>query len=148
MALAVLDVVSEMIRATIVERRVMAKRLDTPRPLVRPSPMVSARPVSERSVPSAMPEPKSRIVPQSILTASFQLRVKRRSDQLIGSTTNASGPRKSPDRPTPPLEPLLRRRRAPLAALSSVLYVPPRPYVLAQETLLSPILLLASKYSD
>src|SRR5687768_16833957 len=86
---AVLEVVSEIIRATIVERRVMAKRLDTLRPLVRPSPIVSASPVSDSSVPSAIPAPKSRIVPQSILTASFQLRVKRRSDQLIGSTNRS-----------------------------------------------------------
>ena len=102
----------------------MAKQAREAEGLGHALPMVSARPVSESSVPSAMPQPKSRIVPQSILTASFQFRVKRRSDQFIGSTNNASGPRKSP---------IVRRLLSNLSSAgdstsrcsSSVLYVPP-----------------------
>jgi hypothetical protein len=46
--------------------------------------MISARPVSESSVPSAMPQPKRMTVPQSMREASFQFIVKRRSGQFSG----------------------------------------------------------------
>jgi hypothetical protein len=61
-----------------------ASRLVKPRASAMPLPRVSASPLSESSVPSAMPLPKRMMVPQSILAASFQLRVKRRSAQLTG----------------------------------------------------------------
>jgi hypothetical protein len=54
---------------------VIETRLETFRVLARPSPRVLARPVSYIREPRAMPAPKSRMVPQSIRDAWFQLRV-------------------------------------------------------------------------
>jgi hypothetical protein len=82
--LAVLLVVSEIRMATTVAMTVIPSRLVTPKALVTPSPMVLASPVLESNEPRVMPAPKSRMVPQSMRTASFQVRVKRRSDQLTG----------------------------------------------------------------
>ena len=71
MALAVLDVVSEIRMAMSAATAETASRLVKPRASAMPLPMTSASPVSESRVPSAMPEPKRMIVPQSILAASF-----------------------------------------------------------------------------
>src|SRR5215212_7955874 len=91
--LAVLEVVSEMSIATTVASRVIPSRLVRPRALVTPPPMVLASPVSERSLPRVMPAPKSRMVPQSMRTASFQVMVKRRSAQLIGRIKRSAAAR-------------------------------------------------------
>jgi hypothetical protein len=77
--LAVFDVVSEISTAMTTARMVMESRLETPRASASESPTTLARPVEESSVPSAMPEPESRIVPQSIWAAWFQFSVNRRS---------------------------------------------------------------------
>jgi hypothetical protein len=81
---AVFEVVSEMIMAISAETAETAARLVKPKVSAMPVPMTSARPVSERSVPSAMPQPKRMTVPQSMRAASFQFIVKRRSAQLTG----------------------------------------------------------------
>src|ERR687894_147767 len=91
--LAVLEVVSEMSIATTVASSVMPSRLVRPRALVTPLPMVLASPVSESNLPRVMPAPKSRMVPQSMRTASFQVMVKRRSAQLIGRIKRSAAAR-------------------------------------------------------
>jgi hypothetical protein len=62
-ALAVLEVVSEIRMAIIAETAETASRLVKPRASAMPVPRVSARPVSASSIPSAMPHPKRIIVP-------------------------------------------------------------------------------------
>jgi hypothetical protein len=61
---AVLLVVSEMMMAMSAATAETASRLVKPKVLAMPLPMVSARPVLERSEPRVMPAPKSRMVPQ------------------------------------------------------------------------------------
>ena len=87
-ALAVLLVVSEMITAMTTTRIAMVSSLDTFSVSDRPSPIFLASPVFDIRLPSAIPEPNSRIVPQSIRAASFQFRVKRRSGQESGRTNS------------------------------------------------------------
>jgi hypothetical protein len=69
-ALAVLEVVSEMRMAIIAETAETASRLEKPKASAMPVPRVSARPVSASSIPSAMPHPKRSIVPQSAAAAA------------------------------------------------------------------------------
>jgi hypothetical protein len=80
----VLLVVSEIKMAMMEDRIVMAIRLEPSE-----SPMTLARPVDSSSEPSAMPPPNSRIVPQSICTASRQLSVNCRLPQSIGRTNKS-----------------------------------------------------------
>ena len=91
-ALAVLEVVSEIRMAIIAETAETASRLVKPRASAMLVPRVSARPVSASSIQSAMPHPKRIIVPQSIFAASFQFIVKRRSDQFMGRRNRSAAP--------------------------------------------------------
>ncbi len=56
-------------------------------------PIVSARPVSASSEPKMMPEPNSRIVPQSMSLASVQVSVNSRFSQLVGSRNSSEAAR-------------------------------------------------------
>src|SRR5687767_8625803 len=60
--------------------------------LVTPSPTACASPVEKVISPSASPPPYSSVMPQSILAASSQVSVKRRSCQLTGSTNSRQAP--------------------------------------------------------
>ena len=77
-------VVSEIRTATITITTVMPNRVLTPVVSEIHLPSSSARPVSLSIVPSTMPPPKRRIVPQSIRAAWFQLSVNFRRDQSSG----------------------------------------------------------------
>lgn len=74
-AAAVLLVVSEMRMASNTAMAVMTRALDTPNILLRPEPIVSARPELPSMPPKIMPQPNNMMVPQSILAASDQSRV-------------------------------------------------------------------------
>ena len=91
--LAVLLVVSLITTAITVARIVIERRELTPSRSLSPVPMVSASPVEPSRPPSAMPEPNSTIVPQSIRAASFQVIVNCRRGQSMGRRKSSVAPR-------------------------------------------------------
>src|SRR5438034_10605165 len=85
-AAAVLLVASLRTMAMAVERAVSAQSELAPVREVIASPSALATPVSNISVPRLSPPPKRRIVPQSIFTASGQVRVNSPLRRLVGRT--------------------------------------------------------------
>ena len=73
-ALAVFEVASLRRILRRIATAIKTPELGRPKVAMTPPPMALARPVSKMALPNARPPPKSRTVPQSILTASFQVR--------------------------------------------------------------------------
>src|SRR5215217_2298740 len=89
---AVLDAASDMTIATAVNRTVNAAGDFAGNQPVMPWPIASASPVENASSPIARPPPNSRMIPQSIRTASSQLRVNLRARQLTGRRNSRMAP--------------------------------------------------------
>ena len=104
LAAAVFDVVSVMRMAKAVATAVMPHRLGSPLAPSSPCASRSASPVEYISVPRLKPPPKSRMVPQSILTASAQPSAPRggvhatgrRNSSEAASTAATPSSRRSP----------------------------------------------------
>src|SRR5690606_22647150 len=91
-AAAVFDVVSEMTTARTTANTRIITLLPSPSASAAPVPIVSANFVSASNVPKMIPQPNSRMVPQSILLASDQVRVNSRRDQRVGRTNSRAAP--------------------------------------------------------
>ena len=88
--MAVLDMNSVMIDAVPSASRTAQAGGSAPALDSSAAPMAPASPVSNASVPRLSPPPNSRIVPQSIRTASFQSRANSRRDQSTGITNSSN----------------------------------------------------------
>src|SRR6185503_882988 len=91
-AAAVFDVVSERTIATAVNNATRPNRLSAFNAPASPSPIQRARPVPNIKSPNANPPPNSRMVPQSMRTASRQPNVNSILRALTGNTNRSSAP--------------------------------------------------------